>query len=330
MNSPRAALAAIALAACVPHSPTLPHASIAGDVAVLDAHPTPALADELVATWLARAPAGIAAGVEAAHLDTLCVLSAALARRGRLDVLDPPRQLLAHLCQGDRKDRGEGTEVLVAAAAIAMHTADLARATPTTIAVIDWMSYVAVTRRLADADVARLLAAGLLRHIEEAQFLAEADGRTLVLLALALQAPAVDATVVRLSLELLERNDERPETADRAALAAALMARWTVDGGYVYLNDELWTIVGDVAYPPLIRTATWAKFTAATDLIHREDAVAPAWWRTRPLAERAALAAESQARRYRNDRDWAAWLIEQQRRLAADAPAGTSTVTPAR
>jgi hypothetical protein len=315
----RLATLLIAAAACAPHRPTLPHASIAGDIAALDAHPTPALADDLVASWLTRAPGQIAPALGAAHLDTLCMLAGALAGRGRLDVLDRPRQMLAPPCQGDRRDRGEGTEVMVAAAAIAMHTADLARSTEATIAVIDWMSYVAVTRTLADADVARLLADGLLRHIDEAQFLAEADGRTLLLLALALQAPAVDATVVRLALELLERN-EPVETANRAALAAALAARWTEDGGYVYLNDELWTIVGDVARPPLIRTDTWAKFTAATDLIHREDEVAPSWWRARPLAERAALAAESQRRRYRNDRDWAEWLREQQGALAAQAP----------
>ena len=109
-------------------------------------------------------------------------------------------------------------------------------------------------------------------------------------------------------------------TADRAALAAALAARWTEDGGYVYLNDELWSNSGDVARPPLIRTDTWAKFTAATDLIHREDEVAPAWWRSRPLAERAALAAESQERRYRNARDWAVWLREQENTLAASPP----------
>lgn len=311
-----AAVLAIVAAACAPHRPTLPHASVSGDVAALDAHPTPALADELVTTWLARGPQQIAPALEAAHLDTLCEVGIALVRRGRVDVLDPPRQVLARRCSGDRKYRGERTEVMVAAAAIAMHSAVLARATPATIAVLDKMSYIAVTRAIADADIARLLAEGLLRHIDEAQFLAEADGRTLLLLAMALQAPTVDDSAVRLALELLER-PEPPESADRTALAAALTARWEEDGAFLYLNDELWVLVGDVARPPLIRTDTWAKFTAATDLIHREDAVAPPWWRDRPLAERAALAAESQERRYRNDRDWAVWLREQERALAA-------------
>ena len=317
---PIAMAAATALVACAPRGPTLPHATIAGDVAVLDAHPTPALADEFVATWLVRAPAAIAAAAEAAHLDTLCVLSAALARRGRVDVLDPPRQLLARRCAGDRKYRGESTAVAIAAAGIAVRSTDLTRMTPQTAAVIERMTYIATSWEVADADIARLLAAGLLRHVELEAFLAMADGRTVWLLALALQAPTVDETAVALALRLLDRGGERPETVDRAALAAALVARWTEDGGYVYLNEELWDNSGDEARPPLIRTDTWAKFTAATDLIHREDAVAPAWWRARPLAERAALAAESQARRYRNDRDWAAWLVEQQRALAAPQP----------
>lgn len=313
------AVLAIVAAACAPHRPTLPHASIAGDVAALDAHPTPALAEELVATWLVRAPQQIAPALEAAHLDTLCAVGAALVRRGRVDVLDPPRQVLARQCNGDRKYYGESTEVMIAAAAIAMHTAALARATPATVAVVDKMSYIAVTRAIADADIARLLAEGLLRHIEEAQFLAEADGRTLLLLAMALQAPAVDVTVVRLALELLER-PERPEVADRAALAAALAARWEEDGEFLYLNDELWVLVGDEARPPMIRLDTWAKFLGAPVLVHAEDRIAPAWWRARPLDERAALAAESRRRRYRDETHWPEWLRAQLSGLAAAPP----------
>lgn len=308
------------VAACAPHQSTLPHASIAGDVAALDASPTPALADELVAAWLARAPQQIAPALEAAHLDTLCEVGAALTRRGRIELLDRPRHLLARRCAGDASYWGEDAAVPSAAAAIAMRGATMTRATARTIAVITAMLPTALTDRVADADVARLLADGLLRNIEVEDFLAMANGRTVWLLALALQAPAVDVTVVRLALELLERSDERPEDADRAALAAALAARWTEDGGYVYLNDERWSNSGDIARPPLIRTDTWAKFTATTDLIHREDEVAPAWWLARPLAERAALAAESQERRYRNKRDWAAWRREQEQALAASPP----------
>lgn len=314
-----AAALAIVAAACAPHRPTLPHATVAGDVAALDAHPTPALADDLVATWLARSPQQIAPALDAAHLDTLCEIGEALTRRGRIDVLDRPRHLLARRCAGDRSYWGEDAAVPSAAAAIAMRGATMTRATARTIAVITAMLPTALTDRVADADIARLLAEGLLQRVEVEAFLAMANGRTVWLLALALQAPAVDVAVVRLALELLERI-EPAETADRAALAAALAARWTEDGGYVYLNDELWSNSGDVARPPLIRTDTWAKFTAATDLIHREDAVAPPWWRDRPLAERAALAAESQERRYRNDRDWAVWLREQERALAASPP----------
>ncbi|MBL8620272.1 MAG: hypothetical protein JNK64_03185 [Myxococcales bacterium] len=294
-------------------------------MAVLDAHPTPALADELVATWLARSPTQIAAAVETAHLDTLCVLSTALARRGRVDALDAPRQLLARRCAGDRKFWGDNHAAPDAAAAIALRGMDLARATPQAIAVVDALLPTAITRAVADGDVARLLAAGLLRHVELEAFLAMADGRTVWLLALALQAPTVDDSAVALALRLLERGGERPEAVDRMALAATLAARWKEDGAYLYLNDELWDNSGDEAQPPLIRTDTWAKFVAAAELAHAEDRVAPAWWRARPLAERAALAAESQARRYRNDRDWAAWLVEQQRQLAA----GTSAA-PAR
>lgn len=314
-----AAALAIVGAACAPHRATLPHASIAGDVAALDAQPTPALADELVATWLVRAPRQIAPALERAHLDTLCEVSAALERCDRVDVLDPPRRLLARRCAGDASYWGDNAAVPTAAAAIALRGTTLTRATAQTIAVVTAMLPTALTDRVADADVARLLADGLLRHIEVEDFLAIANGRTVWLLALALQAPTVDVTAVRLALDLLERN-ETPETANRAALARTLAARWTEDGGYVYLNDELWSNSGDVARPPLVRTDTWAKFTAATDLIHRGDAVAPPWWLARPLAERAALAAESQERRYRDDRDWAAWRREQERTLAAAQP----------
>lgn len=308
-----------AAAACAPLRPTLPHASIAGDVAALDAHPTPALADELVATWLARAPQQIAPALEAARLDTLCEVGAALVRRDRVDVLDPPRQVLARRCSGDRKYRGESTAVMVAAAALAMHTASLARTTPATLAVVDKMSYIAVTRAVADADIARLLAEGLLQHIDEAQFLAEADGRTLWLLAMALHAPTVDVTVVRLALELLERT-EPPETANRAALAAELAARWEEDGAFLYLNDELWVVVGDEARPPLIRLDTWAKFLGTPVFVHAEERVAPAWWRARPLSERTALAAESQRRRYHDELHWIEWLREQLGVLSAPPP----------
>jgi hypothetical protein len=277
-----------------------------------------------VATWLTRTPEAIASAVVTVHFDTLCALGNSLHRHGRVDVLDRPRRLLVSRCRRDRRYRGEDSAVMVAAAGIVLGSTDLTRTSPEMIEVLAAMTHIALMYRAADADLARLLADGLLRHIEVQQFLASANGRAVWLLALALRAPTVDPTVTELALQLLERDAAHPERADREALATELAARWREDGEFLRLNGDLW-LVGDVAWPPLILTDTWAKFVGSPDLVGWEDQVAPAWWRALSPAERTRLAAESQRRRYENQSWWIGWLREQEQQLGLTPSATVPT-----
>lgn len=277
-------------------------------------------ADAITRGWLARDPAALRTAIEDAPLDTLCVVGAALERHGRGDLLDAPRRYLVEYCSRAGKRAREApwtTAQMVVGSIIALHTVDLASTDARVDAVLQRTVRVAANRRFDDADLVRLLATGLLNHVEPAEFLLDAGGRSLWLVALALEHPRVDPTLRELVALMTDRAGETLADGVLREVGRTFAARWEREGEFLVINDDVWGNSGEIV-GPVIRVATWAEFVGVPALVYGHP---PAAWQALPADRQAALATESLDRRLRDVDDWARWLAAQRAALGlVDGP----------
>ncbi|MBK9034638.1 MAG: hypothetical protein IPL61_25795 [Myxococcales bacterium] len=312
----------IALCACAGRPRSVPPAGVAPitvALAAIDPTRPAAAADRLVDEWLATDAPALIVGLEHARLDTLCAIGAALDRRGQLARLDPSRQVIVRQClrtwaPAASTDAGM---IAVAAAGIVLRTADLERTSPTIDRVIEHAAITGLAQRIADHDLARLLADGLLAHVDAEQFFASAGGRLVWLVALALRAPTVDPDVVWLARQLTDRAPDSAAvaTADRAALSTELATRWHAEGDYLYLDSDVYSNSGDAPRGAWVLLDDWAMFLGVPLLVNRGDYVVPPAWRALPAGRRVELARASQRHRSTHLGEWQPWLAAQRAAL---------------
>lgn len=285
-----------------------------GEVPQLRQGTPPERADEVTRGWLARDPAGLRAALEDAPLDTLCVVGAALERLGRADLLDAPRRNLVERCsRAGERPRGSRWTIaqMVVGSGIALRSVDLARTDAQIDGVLRGAVRIAASRRLDDDALARLLARGLLHHVELEDFLLDTGGRSLWIVALALEQPRADPTVRQLAAFLANRPARSMPDDELRALGRAFADRWQREGPFIEINDDVWGNGGQIV-GPIVRVATWAEFVGVPELVFGHP---PAAWQSLPHDRQAALAAESLDRRLRNVDDWARWLAAQRAAL---------------